>query len=73
MDCLIVYVKLEDSYTELARHIEKRFDTSNYEVDRPMLIGKNENVIEMMKDELGGKIMKSCSSKTVNVKLSHRL
>ena len=58
MDSLIVYIKLADIYKDRARHIEKRFDTSNYEIDRPMLIGKNKNVTEMMKDELGGKIMK---------------
>ena len=33
-------------------------DTSNYELNRPFLEGKNKKVIELMKDELGGKIMK---------------
>ena len=36
---------------------KKRFDTSNYEVNRPLPTGKNKNVIGLMKDELGGKIM----------------
>ena len=40
------------------KNIEKRFDTSNYEFTRPLLqIGKTRKVIELMKDELGGKIM----------------
>ena len=34
-----------------------RFDTSNYESDRPLPKGKNKNVIGLMRDELGGKIM----------------
>ena len=38
-------------------NVEKRFDTSNYEVNRPLLTGKNKKVIGLMKDELGGKIM----------------
>ena len=36
---------------------KKRFDTSNYEVGRPLPTGKNKKVIGLMKDELGGKIM----------------
>ena len=34
-----------------------RFDTSNYEVNRPLPIGKNKKVISLMKDELGGKVI----------------
>ena len=37
--------------------MEKRFNTSNYEVERPLLTGKNKKVIGLMKDELGEKIM----------------
>ena len=37
--------------------LKKRFDTSNYEVTRPLPTGKNKKVIGLMKDELGGKIM----------------
>ena len=32
-------------------------ETSNYIEDRPLPIGKNKNVIGLMEDELGGKIM----------------
>ena len=37
--------------------LKKDFDTSNYEVNRPLPTGKNKAVIGLMKDELGGKIM----------------
>ena len=37
--------------------MEKRFDTSNYEVDRPLSTGKNKKVIGLMKDELGRRII----------------
>ena len=37
--------------------LKKRFDTSSYECDGPLPAGKNKKVIELMKDELGGKIM----------------
>ena len=37
--------------------LKKRFDISNYGIDRPLPKGKNKKVIELMKDELRGKIM----------------
>ena len=49
--------KIEDFYEDIANDVEKRFDTSNYEVKRPLPTGMNKNVIGLMKDELGGKIM----------------
>ena len=39
------------------RMTETRFGTSNYELNRSLPEGKNKNVTELMKDELGGKIM----------------
>ena len=56
-DSLIPIIKTEDFYEDIANDVEKRFDTSNYEVDRPLPMGKNKKVIDLMKDELGGKIM----------------
>ena len=38
-------------------NVETRFDTSNYELDRPLPKGKNEKVIRLMKDEISRKIM----------------
>ena len=56
-DSFIIQIKTEDFYKDIANDIEKRFDTSNYEVDRPLSKGMNKKMIGLMKDELGGKIM----------------
>ena len=50
--------KTEDIYVDIVKNVETKFDTSNYELDTPLPKGKNKNVIGLMKDELGGKIMK---------------
>ena len=54
----IVHVKTDDIYKDIVEDVDKRFDTSDFELDRPLPKGKNEKVIGLMKDELGGKIMK---------------
>ena len=56
-DSFIANIKTEDFYEDIANDVEKRFDTSNYEIDRPLPTGKNKKVIGLMKDELGEKIM----------------
>ena len=57
-DSLIMNIKTEEFYKDIANDVEKRFDTSNYEVNRPLPTGKNKKVIGLMKDELGGKIIR---------------
>ena len=37
--------------------VQTRFDTSNYELDRPLRKGKSKKVIGLLKDKLGGTIM----------------
>ena len=54
-DSFIMNIKTEDFYKDIANDVEKRFDTSNYEVNRPLPTGKYKNVIGLMKDELGRK------------------
>ena len=56
-DSFIMNIKTEDFYKDFANDVEKRFDRSNYEVNRPLPIGKNKKVIGLMKDELGRKII----------------
>ena len=43
---------------DIAEDVKTRFDTSNFELDRSLRKEKNKKVIGLMKDELGGKIMK---------------
>ena len=56
-DSFVMNIKTEDFYKDIANDVEKRFDTPNYDVNRPLPTGKNKKVIGLMKDELGGKII----------------
>ena len=48
---------MEDFYKDIAEDVLARFDTSGYNLDRPLPVGLNKKVIGLMKDELGGEIM----------------
>ena len=54
----IAYIKTEDIYADIAKNVEAKLDTSNYELDRLLPEGKNKKVIRSMKEESGGKIIK---------------
>ena len=56
-DSFIMNIKTNDFYEDITNDVENRFDTSNYEVNRPLPMGKNKKAIGLMKDELGGKII----------------
>ena len=58
-DSFLINIKTEDFYNDIARDVERWFDTSNYDKrdNRPLPIGKNKKVIGLFKDELGGKIV----------------
>ena len=49
-DSLVMNIKTEDFCEDITNDVEKRFDTSNYEVNRPLPAGKNKKVISLMKD-----------------------
>ena len=57
-DSFTVHVKTEDIYKDIAKDVEKGLYTSNFELGRPLSKWKNEKIIELMKDDLGGKIVK---------------
>ena len=58
-DSFIIIIETENFYKDIAKDVEKWYDTSNYdeEDERPLLTGNNKKVIGILKDELGGKIM----------------
>ena len=56
-DSLIYDIETEDFYRDIADDVKDRFDTSGYNLHRPLLVGLNKKVIGLMKDELGREIM----------------
>ena len=50
-DSFIMNIKINHFYEDIANDVENRFDTSNYEVNRPLPMGKNKKIIGLMKDE----------------------
>ena len=49
-DSFIMSIKTNDCYEYIANDVKNRFDTSNYEVNRPLPMGKNKKIIGLMKD-----------------------
>ena len=56
-DSLIYDIKTNDFYKDIADDVVARFDTSDYNPDRPLPVGLNKKVIGLMKDESGRDIM----------------
>ena len=56
-DSFVMHIKTNDFYKDISDDVDNRFDTSDYEVKRPLPMGKNKKVIGLMKDELGGEII----------------
>ena len=54
INSFIVYIKIDDIYKDIAKDVETRSDTSNFELDRSL---SNKIIIGLIKDELSGKIM----------------
>ena len=50
---IIMNIKTNDFYEDIVNDVENRFDTSNYEVNRPLPMGKDKKIIGLIKDELG--------------------
>ena len=57
MDSFIMSIKTNEFYKDISIDVDKRFDTSNYEINGPLHTGKNKKVTGVMKVELGGKII----------------
>ena len=58
IESFIVYIKADDVYKDIVEEVETGFDTSIYELDRPLTKGKNKKVTGLIKGKLGRKIMK---------------
>ena len=54
----ILYIITDDIYEDIAEDLETNFDTSNYELNRPLPKGYNKNVTGIMEEQLSRKIMK---------------
>ena len=59
-DSFIIHIITEDFFEDISNDVEIWYDTSNYDENhkRPLPIVKNKKVIGLLKDELGGRIMK---------------
>ena len=54
-----MYIKTNGVSKDTAKDVETRFGTSNFELNRPLLKGKNKKCIGVMKDKLLGKKWKN--------------
>ena len=43
-DNFVIHIKTNDFYKDISDDVDNRFDTSNYEVKRPLPIGKNNRI-----------------------------
>ena len=50
----VIYIKTDD----ITNTVETNLDTSNYDLNRPLRKGKNNKLIGLINDELGGNITK---------------
>ena len=53
-------------YKLVTENVVTRFDTLNYELDKPLPKIKNKKVIGLMKDELGEKLMINFTKQLLN-------
>ena len=56
-DTFIACIKTDDTYKVIREDVETRFDTSSYELDKPLTKRNNWKMIGLMKNVLGGKTM----------------
>ena len=54
---IVVYIKRDDIYKDILEDVETRFSIWSYELERSLPKGKKKNLIGLIKDKLGGKIM----------------
>ena len=47
-DNFVIHIKTEDFYKDTSYDVEEWFDTSNYDNNRPLRIGKNKKVLVLL-------------------------
>ena len=52
-----IHKKKHDIYKDIAKDVESRFNTSNYELDRRLSKEKNKKVVGLIKDELDKEVI----------------
>ena len=70
-DSFIVCIKTEDIYIHIVKDVETKFNTSNYEWEWPFP-KENKEVIGLMIDELGGKVMTAFAALRPKTQLFNR-
>ena len=68
-DSFMINIISEDFFEDISNDVEAWYDTSSYDENdkRPLPISKNEKIIGLFKDELGGRIMKEfCAVRSKN-------
>ena len=60
-DSFKVYIKPEGIYIDIAKDVERRLDTLNDELGRPLLQWKSKKLIRLMKYELEANDRVSCT------------
>ena len=53
----IMNIKTNDFYKDIANDVDCKFDTSSYELNKSLPMGKNKKIIGLVKDEVVGKII----------------
>ena len=48
-DSFVIHIKTEDFYEDIANDVEKRFDTFNFDDNRPLPVDMNKKVIGLFK------------------------
>ena len=72
-DSFVEHIKAKYIYADVAEENETRFDTLNYELDRPLPTKGNKKAIGLIKDELGWKKREIiCWIKNKNLELLNR-
>ena len=64
-DSVTVSIKTEEIYVDIAKDVETRLDTLNYQLKGPLPKEKNRQDIGLMKVELGGKLMTEFATLTL--------